>query len=91
MKVDGEVRRQEILSKDEKALERIEREEIVSDRERKENKKVLNQNGMAVRMLSYLRAYCSMSQNFETFSTADEGLFLCLVCQMCQIFGIWHI
>ena len=82
MKVDGEVRRQEILSKDEKALERIEREEIVSDRERKENKKVLNQNGMAVRMLSYLRAYCSMSQNFETFSTPDEGLF-CVWCAKC--------
>ena len=76
VEVDDEVRRREILSKDEKALERIEREEIASDRERKENKKVLNQNGMAVRTLSYLRVYCSMSQNFETFSTADEGLFL---------------
>ena len=91
MEVDGEVRRREILSKDERDLERTEREEIESDGERKENKKILNQNGIAIRMLSYLRAYCSMSQNFETFSTADEGLFLCLVCQMCQIFGIWHI
>ena len=27
-------------------------------------------------MLSYLRAYCSMSHNFETFSTPHEGLFL---------------
>ena len=59
--------------------------------ERKENKKILNTYGISVRTLSYLRAYCSMSQNFETFSTPDEGLFLCLVCQMCQIFGIWHI
>ena len=56
--------------------------------ERKENKKTLNKNSIPIRMLSYLRAYCSMSQNFETFSTPDEGLFLCLMCQMCQIFGI---
>ena len=27
-------------------------------------------------MLSYLRAYCSMSHNFETFSTPHEGRFL---------------
>ena len=27
-------------------------------------------------MLSYLRAYYSMSNNFETFSTPHEGLFL---------------
>ena len=32
-----------------------------------------------------------MSHNFETFSTSYKGLFLCLVYQMCQIFGIWHI
>ena len=46
---------------------------------------------IVVRTLSYLRAYCSMSHNFETFHTSYEGLFLYLVCQMCQIFGIWHI
>ena len=56
--------------------------------ERKENKKTLNKNSIPIRMLSYLRAYYSMSQNFETFSTPDEGLFLCLMCQICQIFGI---
>ena len=83
MEADGEVRQQEILSKDERNLERIKREEIESDRERKENKIILDQNGIVVRTLSYLRAYCSMSQNFETFSTADEDLFLCLVCQIC--------
>ena len=91
MEVDGEVRRREILSKDERDLERTEREEIESDGERKENKKTINQNGIAVCTLSYLKAYCSMSQNFETFNTTDEGLFLCLMCQMCQIFNIWHI
>ena len=79
------------MSKDERDLKRTEREEIESDGEKKENKKTLNQNGIAVHTLSYLRVYCSMSQNFETFNTADEGQFLCLVCQMCQIFGIWHI
>ena len=79
MEADGEVRQQEILSKDERNLERIKREEIESDRERKENKIILDQTGIVVRTLSYLRAYCSMSQNFETFSTPDEGLFLCLV------------
>ena len=56
--------------------------------ERKENKKTLNKNSIPIRMLSYLRAYCSMSQNFETFSILVEGLFLCLMCQICQIFGI---
>ena len=91
MEVDGKVRQQEILSKDERDLERTEREEIESDEERKENKKTLNKNGIAVHTLSYSRAYCSMSQNFKTFNTANEGLFLCLVCQMYQIFGIWHI
>ena len=91
MEVDGKVRRREILSKDERDLEQTEREETESDGEIKENKKTLNQKGIVVRTLSYLRAYCSMSQNFETFNTVDKGLFLCLVCQMCQIFGIWHI
>ena len=88
MEVDGKVMRREILSKDERDLEWTEREEIESDRERKENKKILNQNGIDVHTLSNMRAYCSMFQNFETFSTVDEGLFLCLVCQMCQIFDI---
>ena len=83
MEADGEVRQQEILSKDERNLERIKREEIESDRERKENKIIFDQNGIVVRTLSYLRAYCSTSQNFETFSTTDEDLFLCLVCQIC--------
>ena len=54
--------------------------------ERKENKKLLNLNSISVRTLSN-----NMSQNFETFSTPDESPILCLVCQMCQIFGIWHI
>ena len=67
---------------------RTEREEIESDGERREKnkvmreerekriKKILNQNGISVHTLSYLRAYCSMSQNFETFSTLDDALFL---------------
>ena len=68
---------------------REEREKRKEKREkRKENKKTLNKNSIPIRMLSYLRAYCSMSQNFEAFSTPDKGLFLCLMCQMCQIFGI---
>ena len=58
------------------------------DRKRKENKKTLNKNSIPIRTLSYLRAYCSMSQNFETFSTLDKSPVLCLMCQMCQIFGI---
>ena len=40
--------------------------------ERKENKKLLNLNSISVRTLSN-----NMSQNFETFNTPDEGLFLC--------------
>ena len=39
--------------------------------ERKENKKLLNLNSIFVRTLSN-----NMSQNFETFNTPDEGLFL---------------
>ena len=56
MEIDGEVWWREILSKDERDLERIEREEIESDGERKKNKKTLNQNGIAIHTLSYLRA-----------------------------------
>ena len=40
MEVDGEVRRREILSKDERDLEQTEREETESDGEIKENKKI---------------------------------------------------
>ena len=66
------------------------REEREKRKEKREKriKKTLNKNSIPIRMLSYLRAYRSMSQNFETFSTPDKGLFLCLMCQMCQIFGI---
>ena len=56
MEIDGEVWWREILSKDERDLERTEREEIKSDGERKKNKKTLNQNGIAIHTLSYLRA-----------------------------------
>ena len=56
--------------------------------ERKMNKKTINKNDIFIRMLSKMRMYCSMFYNFSTFSILDEGLFLCLVCQMCQIFGI---
>ena len=62
MEVDGKVRQQEILSKDERDLERIEREEIESDRERRKmqsdergerkmNKKTINGNGIFIRSL----------------------------------------
>ena len=40
------------------------------------NKIIINVNGILLCTLSYLRVYCSMSQNFETFSTPQEGLFL---------------
>ena len=56
VEIDDVVRWREILSKDERDLERIEREEIESDGERKKNKKTLNQNGIAIHTLSYLRA-----------------------------------
>ena len=55
------------------------------------NKKTINGNDIWIRTLSKMRAYYSMFYNFSTFSTPDEGPFLCLVCQICQIFGIWHI
>ena len=52
------------------------------------NKKTINGNGIWIRTLSKMRAYCSMFYNFSTFITPNEDPFLCL---MCQIFGIWHI
>lgn len=48
--------------------------------ERKMNKKTINGNGIFIRTLSKMRAYCSMFYNFSTFSIPDEVLFLCLVC-----------
>ena len=53
------------------------------------NKKTINKNGIFIRTLSKMRAYCNMFHNFSIFSTLGEGLFLYLVCQMCQIF--WHL
>ena len=50
------------------------------------NKIIINVNGILVCMLSYLRAYCSMSQNFETFNTPNEGPFLCVKCFKYLIF-----
>ena len=54
------------------------------------NKQTINENGIWIRMLSKMRAYCSMFYIFSTFNIPDEGPFLCLVCQMCQIFGIFE-
>ena len=39
-------------------------------------KKILNLYSISVRMLSYLRVYCSMAQNFDTFNTPHDALFL---------------
>ena len=47
--------------------------------------------GIDVRTVSYLRRYCSHVSNFLRFGRADEGWLLSLVCQICQIFDIWHI
>ena len=44
--------------------------------EKKVNKIIKRNYSSFVCMLSYLKAYCSMSQNFETFSTPHKGLFL---------------
>ena len=55
------------------------------------NKKIINHMPLFVRTMTKLRGYCSMLQKFDTFSTSNKAPFLCLVCQMCQIFGIWHI
>ena len=51
-------------------------------------KKTINGNGIFIRTFSKMRMYCSMFYNFSTFSILDEGLFLYLICQMCQIFDI---
>ena len=52
------------------------RERYVLGGERKVNKIIKRNYTIFVRTLSYLKAYCSISQNFETFSTSHEGLFL---------------
>ena len=52
------------------------RERYVSEGERKVNKIIKRNYNIFVRTLSYLRAYYSMSQNFETFSSPHKGLFL---------------
>ena len=52
------------------------RERYVLGGERKVNKIIKRNYSISVRTLSYLKAYCSISQNFETFSTSHEGLFL---------------
>ena len=90
VEVDGEVRRREILSKDERDLEQTEREEIESDGEIKENKKTLNQNGIVVRTLSYLRALSSLIKSLKcanakylahlTHQTQKQTLISCVKC-----------
>ena len=52
------------------------RERYVLGGERKVNKIIKRNYSISVRTLSYLKAYCSISQNFETCSTSHEGLFL---------------
>ena len=40
------------------------------------NKIIINVNGILVCTVPKMRAYCSMSQNFNTFSTPHNPLFL---------------
>ena len=42
----------------------------------KVNKISIKNYGILVNMLSYLRAYCNMFQNFNTYSTPHDALFL---------------
>ena len=42
----------------------------------KVNKISIKNYGILVRTLLYLRAYCSMFQNFNTYSTLHDALFL---------------
>ena len=50
---------------------------------KKENKKILNLDSISVRTLSYLRVYCSMFHNFDTFNTPHDALFL--------VFGVSNV
>ena len=58
--------------------------------ERKQNKKIIKTYATVVRIVANLWGYCSHVAKIIRFGTSDKGGFLCLVCQMCQIFGIWH-
>ena len=42
------------------------------ERESPVTKQIIKNFGIAIRTVSYLRRYCSMFQNFETFRTTDE-------------------
>ena len=50
------------------------------------NKKIINADGILVRTVSKMRAYCNMSHNFSTFNTPHDALFL-----VCQMPNIWHL
>ena len=36
-----------------------------------------------------MQQYCSYVAKIMRFRTSDKGVFWYLVCQMCQIFGVW--
>ena len=40
------------------------------------NKKIINAYSILIQTMPKMRAYCSMSQNFSTFSTPHDALFL---------------
>ena len=40
------------------------------------NKKIINAYSILIQTVPKMRAYCSMSQNFSTFSTPHDDLFL---------------
>ena len=61
-------------SDQERERERERERESQSEYERESpvTKQIIKNFGIAIRTVSYLRRYCSMFQNFETFRTTDE-------------------
>ena len=52
--------------------ERERKSERIYERENPVNKQIIKNFGIDVRIVSYLRQYCNMLQNFDTFKTPHE-------------------
>ena len=74
----------------EEEWERREKNKVKRE-EREENKKGLKLIPHRFRTVANLQRYYSHVVKMMRFSPSDIWCFFCLVWQMCQIFGIWHI
>ena len=64
------------------------RNKVAREEREKRKKKKIKPYAILFYTVPKLRRYYNMFQNFDTFNTPYDALFL--VCQMPNIFGIWH-